>query len=97
MLMAMILRLFDRMCGVDRTEQLQHPNELWVPITEPFRSDPHVRQFHCRSDVIEQGAACHRRPRRLKLVNVESIISRHPGALRKINRLMRRGYYQAHR
>lgn len=106
MFMAMMRRVFDRMCGIDRADQLQHPDDYispggddphWQPITEPVRSVPHVRIFYCRSDALDQGAGCHRLPRRLKLCNLEVEVTQHPGAARKINRLMRRGYYQAHR
>lgn len=65
MFMAMMLRLYDRLCGIDRNDSLQHPEE-WIDFTGPLPSVPHVINFECRGDVIEHGAGCHRKPRRMK-------------------------------
>lgn len=96
MFMAMMLRLYDRLCGIDRNDSLQHPEE-WIAFTGPLTSIPHVINFESHGDVIEHGARCHRKPRRLKRCNVVQEMAENPGVLAKINRLMRRGYYQAHR
>ena len=96
MFMAMMLRLYDRLCGVDRNDLLQHPDE-WGDFTGPLPSIPRIIHFESRGDVIEHGAGCHRKPRRLKRCNIVQEIADKPGSLAKINRLMRRGYYQAHR
>lgn len=97
MFMASLRRLLDKVCGIDRNDELQHPDDYWSEITAPIRSVPNVIHFECRGDIIEQGAGCANRPRRLKLINVEPSVASVPGGVRKVNRLLRRGYYRSMR
>lgn len=107
MFLDLIRRLVKRQPGVDRTEQLQHPEtEIigapevqaephWQEITAPLLSVPAVLQFRDRYELIELGYWSERRPRRVKRVNVEPEVAAAPGAVGKVNRLIKRGYYRS--
>jgi hypothetical protein len=101
----LIRRLVKRQPGVDRTEQLQHPETEpvtevsadvnWQEITSPLPSVPVVIHFRDRYELIEVGYCSKRRPRRVKRANVEPEVSGEPGAVGKVNRLIKRGYYRS--
>lgn len=113
MFLDLIRRLVKRQPGVDRTEQLQHPEpevvavpevkptqhweaaQHWHEITKPLQSVPVVIHFRDRYELIEMGYWSQRRPRPVKRCNVESEVAAAPGAVGKVNRLIRRGYYRS--
>ena len=109
MFLDLIRRLVKRQPGIDRTEQLQHPepevlaepevqtDPYWHEITAPLPSVPVVIHFRDRSELIELGYWSQRRPRPVKRCNVEPEVAAAPGAVGKINRLIRRGYYRSQR
>lgn len=101
MIMARIAKWFNRMAGIDRNDELQHPDAQvaddsdWQAFIGPIPSMPNVIHFSDRLDLIEMGYWSGRRPRRAKRINLEREIASRPGATAKINRLIRRGYYQS--
>lgn len=107
MFLDLIRRLVKRRPGVDRNEQLQHPEPEVVPapevqadphwheITTPLPSMPVVLHFRDRYELIEFGYWSERRPRRVKRINVEPEVAAAPGAVGKVNRLIKRGYYRS--
>lgn len=109
MFLDLIRRLVKRQPGVDRNEQLQHPEPEVVAasavqpdphsheITAPLASVPVVIHFRDRYELIEMGYWSPRRPRLVKRCNVEPEVSAAPGAVGKVNRLIKRGYYRSQR
>lgn len=107
MLMQLIRKLFNRPAvpAVDRAVQLQNfdahiaedLDEAWADFIEPVRSVPHVIHFDCRDDVIELGYFAAARPHRIRRINLEPHVACRAGATAKVNRLIRRGYYQSRR
>lgn len=109
MFLDLIRKLVKRHPGVDRTEQLQHPepefvatpeiqaDPHWHEITAPLPSVPVVLHFRDRCELIELGYWSERRPRRVKRINVEPEVAAEPGAIGKVNRLIKRGYYRSQR
>lgn len=99
MFMQLIAKLFKRApaATVDRTIQLQEqePMENWEPIKEIIHSVPHVVHFECAGELIERGYWSSCRPRRIRRINLEPQIAARPGAAAKVNRLVRRGFYQS--
>lgn len=105
MFLDLIRRLVKRQPGVDRTEQLQHPelepapevkaDPYWHEITAPLPSVPVVIHFRDRYELIEMGYWSKGRPRRVKRSNVEAAVAAAPGAIGKVNRLIKRGYYRS--
>lgn len=109
MFLDLIRRLVKRQAGIDRADQLQHPepevvaasevqpDPHWHEITAPLPSVPVVIHFRDRYELIEMGYWSPRRPRLAKRCNVEPEVAAEPGALGKVNRLIRRGYYRSQR
>ena len=101
MFLDLIRRFLKRDPGIDRTEQLQHPepevqpDQFWQEITAPLASVPVVIHFRDRYELIEMGYWSERRPRRVKRSNVEQAVAAAPGAIGKVNRLIKRGYYRS--
>ena len=101
MFLDLIRRFLKREPGIDRTEQLQHPepevqpDPFWQEITAPLASVPVVIHFRDRYELIEMGYWSARRPRRVKRSNVEEAVAAAPGAIGKVNRLIKRGYYRS--
>lgn len=107
MFLDLIRRLVKRQPGIHRTEQLQHPepevvvepeiqpDPFWQEITAPLASVPVVIHFRDRYELIEMGYWSKGRPRRVKRSNVEAAVAAEPGAIGKVNRLIKRGYYRS--
>lgn len=103
MFLDLIRRFLKREPGIDRIEQLQHPepepevqpDPFWQEITAPLASVPVVIHFRDRYELIEMGYWSKGRPRRVKRSNVEAAVAAAPGAIGKVNRLIKRGYYRS--
>lgn len=101
MFMAMLKRLFKRgQSTVDRNIELQDMKaEIDVmpapEIMAPAAASPKVVYFCGRSDLIDRGYCSGKFPRRLRKINVEPDVAAVPGGVRRVNRLIRRGYYRS--
>lgn len=103
MFLDLIRRFLKREPGIDRADQLQHPEpapevqtaQFWQEIKAPLASVPVVIHFRDRYELIEMGYWSKGRPRRVKRSNVEAAVAASPGAIGKVNRLIKRGYYRS--
>lgn len=101
MFMAILRKLFNSGgSAVDRNIELQDiESEIDVtPVTEimqPAPSSPRVIYFDGRSDLIERGYWSSHKPKRVRRINLEPEVAAEPGATRRVNRLIQRGYYRS--
>ena len=99
MFMALMRKLFSREpAAVDRNIQLQEIDVQPEPemlMDERPVSQPNVIHFADRADLIERGYWSERCPRRVRRVNVMPDVAAEPGGTRRVNRLLRRGYYRS--
>ncbi len=102
MFMALMARFFKRGgSNADRTIELQDKPEIDVVPEpellehEPAFSSPKVVHFSGRIDLLERGYWSSHKPRRVRRINLEPEVAAEPGATRRVNRLLRRGYYRS--
>lgn len=83
--------------GVDRAIELQDNVEIdeQEPPAPRKLSTPTIVHYEGRKQLIERGYWAPRKPKSVKRCNVDIETLVEPGALRRMNRLIRRGYYQS--
>lgn len=83
--------------AIDRSIELQDNVEIYEPEQPaPHKlSTPTIVHYEGRKQLIERGYWAPRKPKSVKRCNVDIETLIEPGALRRMNRLIRRGYYQS--
>lgn len=99
MFMALMRKLFNReSTTLDRNIQLQELDQVEAEppaAANHEASHPNVIRFADREDLIERGYWLARRPRLVRRVNLTPDVAAEPGAARRVNRLLKRGYYRS--
>lgn len=100
-MLSILLGMFKRKSpAVDRANELQGWADEEIAAPEEtskikVRSTPTVVIYSDRESALERGYWLHHAPRRIKKCNVEIETLIQPGALRRLNRLVKRGYYRS--